>query len=161
MKLEKKIHAVNEVNRIGKIILDNVLPQLEKYLGQKIFLVNGDKSSKFVINYPEVELNKFEGKEYAELHRCYIRKSYHNIYLSISGCFKCNETSCFYEEVEIWLGDLDESGQVLKSLRTEPYQFNNYDAQVIRSLLKEKETLEKKLNELKSSVRIFLDGYYD
>ena len=161
MKLEKKIHAVNEVNRVAKIILDNVLSQLEKYVGQKIFLVNDNKSSKFIINFPNVELSKFEGKNYATLHRCYIRKSYRSIYLSVSGCFQRNETGCFYEDLEIWLGDLDDSGQVLKGLRTEPYQFDSYDVQTVRNLLNEKELAEKKLNEIKSKVRIFLDGHYD
>lgn len=161
MKLEKKIHAVNEVNRVAKIILDNVLPQLEKYVGQKIYLVNGDKSSKFVIKFPEVEFKKFEGKDYATLHGCNIRKSYRSIYLSISGCFQRIETGCFYEKLEIWLGDLDDSGQVLKSLRTEPYEFDSYDVQTVRNLLNEKELAEKKLNEIKSKVRIFLDGHYD
>ncbi len=161
MKLEKKIHAVNEVNRITKIILDNVLAQLEKYIGQKIFLVNGDKASKFIINYPTVELSKFEGKDYAQLHRCYVRKSYKSIYLSISGCFQRNETGCFYEEQEIWLGDLDDSGQILKSLRTEPFELKDYNANEVRRLLKEKEAIEKQLDEVKSKVRIFLDAHYD
>lgn len=160
MKLEKKIHAVNEVNRIGEIILNNVLPQLEKYIGQKIYLVNGNCSNKFVIDFPKVELKKFEGKEYSQLHRCYVRKSYRSIYLSISGCFQCNDTSCFYEELEIWLGDLEDDGQVLKSLRTEPYQFNQYNADTVRELLKEKQAVEKKLDEIKGKIRIFLDGYY-
>ena len=161
MRLEKKIHAVNEVNRVAKIILDNVLPQLEKYIGQKIYLVNGNCANKFVINFPKVELSKFEGKDYATLHRCYLRKSYRSIYLSVSGCFQRNETSCFYEDVEIWVGDLDDSGQVLKCLRTKPYQFDCYDAQTVRTQLKEKELVEKKLNGIKSKVRIFLDGHYD
>jgi len=161
MKLERKIHALNEVNRTAKIVLDNVLPQLEKYLGQKIYLAGGGQASKFTITFPEVELNKFEGKDYAQVHRCYLEKSWHSIYLSFSGCFKNDDVTCFYEDVKIWLGDLDNTGQVLTKVRTEAYEFENYEIVTVRSQIKKKAELENQLSNLKSQLRSFSDGYYE
>ena len=62
---------------------------------------------------------------------------------------------------DIWIGNLDDSGQVLTEIRTEPYEFKQYDAQNVRTLLKEKETLENQLREIKSKLRDFNDGYFD
>ena len=160
MKLERKIHAINEVNRAAKIVLDNVLPQLEKYLDQKIYLASGGKASKFNISFPAVELSKFEGKDYALVHRCYIEKSYRSIYLSFAGCFKQDEVGCFYEDVKIWLGDLDATGQVLTKVAAAGFEFEPYEIETVRSQMKQKAELEHQISALKSKLRSFSDGYF-
>jgi len=160
MKLEKKVHAVNEVNRLAKLALEFVLPELQKYVGQKIYLVNGDKASKFNIEFPELQPNKFEGKEYALLHNTYLHKSYKSVYFKLSCSFKNTDATCFYEDINIWVGDLDDSGQVLTNVRTEEFPFKNYNVEEIKVLLKRKEQVEKELSEVKSKLRDFVDFHY-
>jgi len=160
MKLEKKIHGVNEVNRLAKIMLDSIIPQLQMFVGQKIYLANGDTAKKFIIQYPEVEVKKFEGKEYALLHNTYLHKSYKSVYFKLSCSFKNTDTTCFYEDINIWVGDLDDSGQVLTNVRTEDFPFKNYNVEDVRALFVRKEQVEKELSEIKSKLNDFVDFYY-
>lgn len=145
-----------QLMKLAELNLNNVLPQFQNFVGQKIYLANGDKSSKFNITMLNEQPNKFEN-EYASLQNCYIRKSYHSIYLQISCCFKNTDSTCFYEELSIWVGDLNDGGQVLTQIRTEPYPFKTYDIKEIQTLLKRKEELEKELSSVNSKLNMFKD----
>jgi hypothetical protein len=156
MELEKKIHAVNEINRITELNLNHVLPQLTNFINQKIYLVNGATASKFNITFIRETPAGYNG-EYALLQNCYLNKSYRSVYLKVSGCFKNNEHSCFYEDTSVWVADLDDSGQVLTKVREEPYEFKTYDVDEIRTLLKRKDEIGNELAAIRSKLNAFVD----
>jgi hypothetical protein len=160
MKLETKVQAVNEVNRQAKIVLDGIIPQLQMFIGQKIFLANGNTAKKFVIQYPEVKSTKIGDVECAILYGCYLYKSYHSICLNLTCRLKMVDTACTYEKFDVYVGNLDDSGQILTTVKTEGFLFKNYSVDEIRALFVRKEQVENELRELKSKLRDF-EGFYD
>jgi hypothetical protein len=57
--LALQVHGQNEVNRILYETASDLLPQLEQYIGKKIFTQTG-KSAKFSCTFKEVKINPFQ-----------------------------------------------------------------------------------------------------
>lgn len=156
MKLEKKVHAVNEVQRLLKMNYDHIMPQLEKFIGQKIKLQTGGKAAKFKIDFSDEKPRGFEG-EYATIHNRYISFPSGTIWLEISLCFKNTDVCCFYESDIIYIGDLDKFH--LKSVRTEAYEPVFYDLSQVQADLKRKQEVEEELHKLSYKVSKFAHLY--
>jgi len=161
MKLEKKVHAVNETNRIIKLNFDHIMPQLQAFIGEKIILASGSKSAKFkdAIKYVEAQPKKF-GEDYASLQRVYLDFSYKSIWLKVSCCFKDNEYSCFYQEDSIFIGELAQDGMHLESLRTASCELVQYEANEVRKELERKKELEAEISRIKTKMFHFTDGFF-
>jgi len=158
MKLEKKIHAVNEVQRLSVLNFNHILPILKEFVGQKILLASGDKSAKFkkALSFLDEQPKKF-GEDYARLHRCMLDVGRYSIWLKISCSFKDNDTSCFYEEQEIYMGKMENG--ILTEIETGIPEFETYKIQDVKALMSLKKEYKDKLDAVKSKLRKF-DGYY-
>lgn len=159
MKLEKKVHAINEINRIAELNYNHVIPQLKEFVGKQIILKSGKKSAKFIdaITFIREEPKKYNN-EYAILHNVYLDITNYSITIKISCSFKNNENSCFYQDASVYLGTMENG--VLKALDSEAPKYIVYDADGVRALLTAKKQVENQLSELKSKLYLF-DGYYD
>jgi hypothetical protein len=156
MKLEKKIHAVNEVQRLMKLNFDHIMPQLQAFIGEKIQLKTGGKSAKFKIDFLDEKPKSFEGG-YAQLHYCHIDISYSNIWLKISCSFKNTEVTCFYESDSIYLGDLSADKLHLKELSSQSYEPIIYEVEAVKKDIERAKQLEDELNSLNYSISKFKD----
>lgn len=156
MKLEKKVHAVNEVQRLLKMNYDHIMPQLEKFVGKKIRLQTSRKAAQFKIDFLDEKPRGFEG-EYATINNMDIYFTYTTIWLKIKIRFKDTGVSCFYESNSICIGEMD--GFNLKSVRTEEYEPLFYDVSQVQADLKRKEEVEKALMDVSFKVRNFTHLY--
>lgn len=158
MKLEKKVHAVNEVNRIFSLNFNHILPQLKTFVGQQIILKSGNKSAKFknAISYLDEQPKGF-GTDYARLHWCMLDINNYSVWLKISCSFKNDDVSCFYEETSMYIGEMQNG--ILISVVDEAPELQTYNVQGIRTMLELKKGLESQLSDLKSKLYKF-DGFY-
>lgn len=158
MKLEKKVHAVNEVQRLFLLNFNHVLPQLKQFVGQQIILKSGSKSAKFknAISFLNEEPKGF-GTDYAKLHLTYLDISNYSVWLKISCSFKNNDTSCFYEDISMYIGEMQNG--ILTSIVEQAPELQKYDAEGIRTMLGLKKQVESQLSDLKSKLHKF-DGFY-
>ncbi|MEA3295795.1 MAG: hypothetical protein U9Q27_01465 [Patescibacteria group bacterium] len=154
MKLEKKVHAVNEVQRIAKLNYKHVLPILESFIGKQIVLKSGDKSAalKKTISFLDEQPKGF-GNDYARLHCAYLNIVNNSIWLNISCSFKDTETNCFYEEANIFIGTIEDG--ILTKINYNYPMDKYYDLEEIRSLLNRKKELKKELDKIKSKTHKF------
>jgi len=163
MKLEKKVHGVNETNRIMNAEYKNLIPQLKALIGEKIFLQTGRMSAKAkkAINFLNEQPKKFNGNEYANIHYLGLKCSYRSLWLKLSCCFKESETGCFYQGASVYVGELKD-GLHLTEVKDdhEPLK-TDYNAKGIRKLFELKEQVEKQLSELKGQLHPFGNGFYD
>jgi len=152
MENSKKIHALNEVQRLINLQVNHILPQLNKYKGQKIFLADGSKSAKFKINFLEIEPEKYNN-EYANVHWVSIKNSGSCLWLELSLCFKNDDCTCFYEKESIYIGTLEsynfKTTGILKDVIAEAPEMIQYNLQEQLDLLKEKNIIEERLREIK------------
>ena len=159
MKLAKKVHAINEVQRLAVLNFNHILPQLNEFVGQKIILASGNKSAKFknAINFL-TDAPKGFGDDYARLHWCMLDISSYSVWMKVSCSFKDSEHSCFYEKEDIYIGKMKNG--ILESV--EPNNAPEFDVlkiQDVRALMIEKKEVEEKLSGLKSKLFKF-DGFY-
>ena len=84
--LAKHVHAINEVQAIAKANIEHILPQLEKYIGKKIYLANGATAKSYTIEFKRIEPKKYKD-EYAILQNLYIKNSGSSLWLNISCSF--------------------------------------------------------------------------
>ncbi len=158
MKLEKKVHAVNEVQRVFLLNFNHVLPQLKQFVGQQIILKSGSKSAKFqkAISYLTEQPKGF-GTEYAKLHWCMLDINSHSVWLKLSCSFKNNDTSCFYEDISMYIGEMKNG--ILTSVVEQAPELQTYNVEGIRTMLNLKKQVESQLSDLKSKLYKF-DGFY-
>jgi hypothetical protein len=105
--LTDHVQGNNEVNRKTFLELENLLPQLEKYVGQKILISTG-RSAKFNIKHLE-----------QENFRCWLDVSKYSIWLKcdemqMSKPDKNGVCGCTYFNKHIYVGEMNESGILVK-----------------------------------------------
>ena len=83
--LELEVHATNELRRLAINEIANVLPQLQKYIGKKIFTLKG-KAKSFEINLLN-EVPKAFDNGHASNHMNYITHEYGKLVLRFKLCF--------------------------------------------------------------------------
>lgn len=123
-KLNQYIHCHNELNRIAKIEIENVLKQLPKYVGKKIFLRNGGKATAFSIEFMRTEPAplKVNGVGHASIQNMYLEESYNKLRLVIDLSFSWKETptaQCSISHYHGWkyeLGNMSTSDGTLIEL---------------------------------------------
>lgn len=159
MLLDKKVHAINEVQRLSVLNFSHILPQLKEFEGQKIILMSGNKSAKFknAISFLTDEPKGFKD-DYARLHWCMLDISSYSVWIKVSCSFKDSDSSCFYEEQSIYIGKM-ENGVLTEVVDNVAPEFDVYKVGEIRSLMNEKKRIEDELSAIKSKLRKF-DGYY-
>lgn len=159
MLLEKKVHAINEVQRLAVLNFNHILPLLKEFEGQKIILASGNKSAKFknAIEFLKDEPKKF-GEDYAKLHWCMFDISSYSVWIKVSCSFKDSEHSCFYEEQSIYVGKM-ENGVLTEVVDNKAPEFDIYKVGEVKALMIEKKRIEDELSAIKSKLRKF-DGYY-
>lgn len=159
MLLDKKVHAINEVQRLLVLNFNHILPQLKEFEGQKILLTSGDKSAKLkkALSFLDEQPKQF-GTDYARLHWCMLDINTYSVWMEVSCSFKDNEHSCFYEEQSIYIGKM-ENGILIEVVSDKVIEFNTYNVQDVKTLMNEKKQVEDQLSNLKSKLHKF-DGYY-
>lgn len=161
MELSRKLHAINELNRIAAENIQNILEQLKQYEGKKIQLADGGKSKTFVINLPEISLNQYNSESYAKLQNNHIHVTAYSVYWHISGCFKHNDHSCFYENKDIYVGEI--SKQVLTKVLTVDeigtFEQHSLDQQI--ELFKRREQLKNDLDLVNRKIVVKDSGYFE
>jgi hypothetical protein len=166
MELERKVHAINETTRLLEKNYNYLLPQLNEFIGKKIYLQTGGKSAKFKkeIQFLDEQPEQF-GSDYAQLHFLNLKIIGRFLFLEISCCFKKTDSTCFYESDNVYIGELEQNGTVLKSVGFDKSEtkkvFRQYDVKNVRNKLKRIENLRKELRTLKSEYKQFMDNYYD
>lgn len=159
MLLEKKVHAINEVNRIAILNFNHVYSILEQFVEQKILLASGSKSAKFktALDFLNEQPKGF-GKDYARLHRVMLDISTYSVWVNVSCSFKDTDSSCFYQDKSIHIGIMKNG--ILESIEGDKLKFKPYNVQEVRTLLNEKKRLNDELSTIKSKLHEF-DGYYN
>ena len=155
---ELDVFGKNELNRLALVEINNILPQLEKYIGSKINTLNGF-SKKFNIEHLDLKPNPYNNG-FAMLHRCYLTLSYHTLKLEFSICFnggKYEDHSyyCRYFDKTYYLGEskdnmvLDSIYPIENIIKSETI---NLDEQ--KKLIERYKELEKELSDLKYKIKI-------
>lgn len=158
MLLEKKVHAINEVQRLAILNFEHIVPILKTFIGQKILLASGDKSAKLkkALSFLDEQPKQF-GTDYARLHWCMLDINTYSVWMKVSCSFKDTDSSCFYEDVSIYIGKMENG--ILTEVETEAPKFETYNVQDVKTLMNEKKQVEDQLSNLKSKLHKF-DGYY-
>jgi hypothetical protein len=159
---ELQVHGLNELKKVGKAEIENVIPQLSQYLGKQILTQTG-LSKRFVVNFVELKPNPLpEG--FAANHHAYIKVEYKSVKLYVKLCFNGGKYDdrtyyCQYFDDVYYLGETDERGvlTVVESAKEviEGRKLNdviNYDEQL--KLIEEYKAMESKLSDLKHKIRI-------
>jgi hypothetical protein len=157
-RLERKVLGENMILCHTLIQLENVLPQLEKYKGQKIRTLAG-WSAKFKIELKEFKFYQPFNMSY----RCYVSISGSSLWLNNDITIKQQEYAgggcCVeYHKKSIFLGDLDKSGQILETVKgwqASGYSFELFEVSEVSKLLDKKTELEKQLSDLKRKLNVF------
>lgn len=93
MKIEQYIHSYNEANRVARNEVNNVLTQLTKHIGKKIFLTNGQYAKSFIIDFlrESPESNKKMNILHATNHGVRLEEKYGKLCLIIKMDFGIKE----------------------------------------------------------------------
>ena len=143
------IHALNEVNRLAYLEVQNILPQLDKYLGKKILTLNGLAKS-FNIDLLKQKPKSFND-EYSELQYCILTNEHNFLVLKISICLKFNDSTVFYERRSIILAKT-KNFNLISIYDFEKKNFPKYDLTEQISLLKEYKEINERIIELKYKI---------
>ena len=130
--IKQNVTGVNLLNKCILSELDNLLPQLQNYVGKRILTQTG-RSAKFVIKHIE-QTNL----------RCYLDISYYSIWLNCDVCThnepdKNGVCSCTYFKKQIYLGVMLGTGE-LKSIENLSTIDKNYS---LSEIIIESEVLEQ------------------
>lgn len=106
------IVGTNKLNEKIKAELTYLFPQLQPFIGKKIFLANGDKSSKFSVMALRFE-NATKENNYLRKHRCYLNEKYQQLRLDFSIHISENNEGVYFDR-EIEIGKIENG--VLQSL---------------------------------------------
>lgn len=154
VSLKLEVHAVNELNRIAKAETENVLGQLRTYLNKAIKIQTGF-SKKFKINYLKLEPVGYEGR-YASNHNCYISGDYSSLWLHITICLGVSDGLCNYWKKEIWVGDCDDYGILIRVATEEDKsgQFPVVDFDTVEKQILDYQAAEKICDDIRSQLPI-------
>lgn len=159
-RLERKVLGENMILCHTLIQLEHVLPQLEKYKGQKIRTLSG-WSAKFNIELKEFEFYQPFNMSY----RGYLKIVGTSLWLENDITIKQQEYAgggcgVEYHKKSIFLGDLDKSGQILETVKgwqASGYSFELFNVSEVSKLLNKKSELKKQLSDLNSKLNVFSD----
>jgi len=165
MKLEQKVHAINETNKLLEKNYNYLVLQLNEFVGKKIYTKTGDKTAKFKKEIQFLnEQPKQYGSDYAQLHYLNLNVVGKFLFLEISCCFKNDNSTCFYESDNVYIGELKDDCTVLKSVSFDNNEnkniFKQYNVNEVRNILKRIEKIEKELRELKHEFKPFLNEFF-
>jgi hypothetical protein len=154
MENAKKIHAINEVQRLLRLNALFILPQVEKYIGKKIYTQTG-WSKNFKIDYLKEEPAKYNN-EYANVHYINLEILGSSIYLRLSLCFKCDDHTCFYEKNSIFIGEFQRENfghnGILNFVDFKTLDFVPLILEEQEAYVKEYKALEERLRVLKHKI---------
>jgi hypothetical protein len=119
MKTEKKIHAMLQVRRVAAEIIEDLIPKLKELKGKKAFKVDGTFTEKAKVKPVAPEVKGYNN-EPARLHIAYIHTTNYSLWLKVSASFKDTENTCFYEEVDVYIGEKNKEGVLLNSIESVP-----------------------------------------
>jgi len=108
-ELTREIAIKNELLRISKLEIENILPQLQKYLGQKVCTQTG-KSKKFIINFLNPQPVPLSPGHHATNHHSYLDMD-SSVWLKVKLCFNGGSYDdrsyyCVYAEESYYIGQL-------------------------------------------------------
>lgn len=161
-QLERKVLGQNLINVLTMQNLQKVLPQLEQYIDQKIYLAKGDKAKKFVVGLLEVDYDPKTGAMF----RSYLHSHYGNIYLKQDVCLADKEYEgggygVTYYKQEVCVGAVDTNGVLKSVISLENCVGNNnlnkhYKVDVVKQVIAEIEALKEQINLLTREVSLFI-----
>ena len=160
MNLKLEVHAVNQLNTIVNAEINNVLPQLQKYIGKVIKIQTGF-SKKFTIDFLKLKPEGFEGK-WADNQLCYLSCDYSSMYLHVSICLSVDDNSCQYWKKEVYLGQCDKSGVLTEIVEKRTYPI--VDVEAVKTEIDKYMEAQKICDMIKSQLPInpeFLKYGYD
>lgn len=154
MRIERKVHAINEVERIAAIAHKSVVDKLATHKDKKIFKNNGTLRAAYQFEIESQDPTPYNGPgafdtEYASKHSTYMRPMGDSLYLYISMAFKDDEHTCFYQKKTLWVCDMKDNR--ITNLAT-PYKASTYDAKEQEELLKRRDELEHGLRTINSMI---------
>lgn len=114
-RIERNCYGFNRVNYYAKENLKIVLPQLTKFLGTKIKLSNGDKSSKFAPELLKIDFIPEIGQSL----RTYLHFNYKGLYLFTDITLKTQDYEgggygAAYYKTDLRIADINEIGLLTK-----------------------------------------------
>ena len=165
--MELEIHGRNELKRLLLVELNNIYPQLEKFVGHRISTQTG-KSAKFNISFLRTKPNSFTDCDYSQNHVTYLKDSGSSLWLYLKICLNGgkyeNKTYyCDYFDEEIYIGKVE--NHILTSLDSLNDIINRSDLNMVINIDEEKEkikkykTLKTELESLKRSIKINEEFY--
>lgn len=111
--VDLQVHALNEVNRVLSAEVYNLFPQLEKYIGKKLFTADGSLTKKTPITLLKTVPNALPGG-YAMLNYIHISGTDTGLWLKVSVCLnggsydiKPNTAYCNYTDRDICIGNME------------------------------------------------------
>jgi hypothetical protein len=159
--LELEIHGKNELNRIILLELNNIYPQLEKYVDKRIATQTG-KSSKFNINF--LKTNPIPLKDGFAQNSCtFLNTSSSSLWLKVKICinggnYEDKTSYCEYFESDVYLGSINNNVLILlDSINeiTERTGINKViNIQEEQTKIKNYKEMKKELDLLKSSINV-------
>jgi hypothetical protein len=133
-KLSKNVEGQNLINALTIKELEFLIPQLNKYLGQKIMTLNG-KSKKFVYSHHTPEDKTF--------FRVHLDISKHSIWLKCDTCLQTSEFSVTYYKNCIYIGTMKD--ECLNTIESVEHIINTYNL----STLIDANKIQEKINKYK------------
>ena len=160
---EYQVEAQNSINKLANELAPKIQEAIKSFVGEKITKVDGCLTKKFasVVDgvIGEYQRSKLDGYSngYASVHYLHVRKEYSTLTMRLSGCFQLDDTSCFYADKDVYLGQIKLDGcnetNVLKDL-FELTPAPTYDYQEQLALRKEIDEAEAKVRSLKSKLLV-------
>ncbi len=164
-KIQLEVHAQNDFFRIIKAELENVLPQLDQYIGKKI-ITNDGLSKRFVVNFLRTKPVGLPGCG-ATFNGCYLTSKYGELRMIIRVCYNHADGS-HYVDREIGLGALQNGDTLLNVTKMHEiisdYGFDkvlNADLEIenVKEYIRINEEMETKLRELRNQIGVSYDLY--
>lgn len=160
MNYRKQLHAINELNRVTNLILEDYFPRLEKFVGSKILIESG-LSSKFDKSlFENVEIigytNENNEKEYATIAYTNITTNGCDLYFTLRMSFKDNEYSCFYKETLITIGSITDKilTRVIPFQKLFVFPISELDVELEKqtNLIEKYKQLQKEIKTIESQI---------
>lgn len=166
------VHGNNQLKIAAYNELQNILPQIEKFVGKRIETQTG-KSAKFQINFLGKDLNKIspiKENDFATAHNYYLSVEYGQLYLEMKICLHGGSYDdkthyCQYFNQNYWIGRVDKTSGVLLELDSLEKVVSDYGLDTFINLEEEEKKineyreLAKQLRELKYSIKIPFNEY--
>lgn len=112
-----QIHGNNEAKRIAFEQAAIVIPQLQDFVGKKIFLANGGKAKSFTVKPDQdIKVKPFQSFK-GRLHWCRVDELHGDLYLLVKIYIHDSEHGVRYFEYNISVGNIENG--VLQKVHTE------------------------------------------